>query len=122
MNSRTALTCPNPHSRSVPGCKSGILDIAPDHATIGFGISNTLANVPGFVAPSLVGALLTDYSDSSQWQAVFWVSASVHVAGSLLYLGWGSAELQPWAAEARERAGTEEGGDGELTKRETEAK
>ena len=86
---------------TVPGCKSGVLDIAPAHATIGFGISNTLANVPGFVAPSLVGALLTDYSDSSQWQAVFWVSAGVHVLGSLLYLGWGQAEVQEWARVPR---------------------
>ena len=77
-----------------------------------------MANVPGFVAPSLVGALLTDYSDSSQWQAVFWVSASVHVAGSLLYLGRGSAELQPWAAKAGERSETEEGGHGEPTSKE----
>ena len=61
--------------------------------------------MPGFVAPSLVGALLTDYSDSSQWQAVFWVSAAVHVAGSLLYLGWGSADLQPWAGGREGREG-----------------
>jgi len=82
---------------TVPGCKAGVLDIAPLHATIGFGISNTVANVPGFVAPSLVGYLLTDYSESSQWEAVFWVSAGVHVVGSLLYLGWGQAEVQDWA-------------------------
>jgi ACS family sodium-dependent inorganic phosphate cotransporter-like MFS transporter 5 len=87
---------------TVPGCKSGLLDIAPAYATIGFGLSNTLANVPGFVAPSLVGALLTDYSEAAQWQAVFWVSAGVHVAGSLLYLGWGQAEVQPWAARPGE--------------------
>ena len=68
--------------------------------------------MPGFVAPSLVGALLTDYSDSSQWEAVFWVSAAVHVAGSLLYLGWGSADLQPWARGKEGKEGKEgvEGG------------
>ena len=68
-----------------------------------------MANVPGFVAPSLVGALLTDYSDSSQWEAVFWVSAAVHVAGSLLYLGWGSADLQPWAGGSSRGKEGEEG-------------
>ena len=65
--------------------------------------------MPGFVAPSLVGALLTDYSDSSQWEAVFWVSAAVHVAGSLLYLGWGSADLQPWARAKEGKEGVEGG-------------
>jgi hypothetical protein len=50
-----------------------MLDIAPDYAGIIFGVSNTIANVPGFVAPVVVGALLKDYADSSQWQAVFWI-------------------------------------------------
>ena len=58
---------------TVPGCKSSMLDIAPDYSGIIFGVSNTLSNVPGFVAPTIVGYLLTDYSDSSQWQAVFWI-------------------------------------------------
>ena len=44
-----------------------------------------------------VGALLTDYSVASQWAAVFWVSAAVHVLGSLTYLLGGSAEVQDWA-------------------------
>ena len=46
-----------------------------------------------------VGALLTDYSLASQWAAVFWVSAGVHVLGSLTYLLGGSAEVQDWARE-----------------------
>ena len=100
---------------TVPGCKSGVLDIAPAYAAIGYGISNTVANIPGFVAPSLVGALLTDYSDSSQWRAVFWVSAAVHVVGSLLYLGWGQAEEQEWAKVPRGRQDEEVSGDLEVS-------
>ena len=40
---------------------------------------------------------MTDYSDVSQWRAVFWISACVHVAGSLVYLVWGSDQVQAWA-------------------------
>ena len=53
--------------------------------------------MPGFVAPVVVGALLTDYSAVPQWRAVFWISAGVHLAGSFLYLGWGSDQVQDWA-------------------------
>ena len=77
---------------TVPGCKSGSLDIAPAYSgqiypqffalsTINllpfsgmvFGLSNTVANIPGFVAPQLVGVLLTDLSSIIQWRTVFWV-------------------------------------------------
>ena len=56
---------------TVPGCKTGALDIAPDYAGIVFGVSNTVANIPGFMGPAIVGALLTDYSDTRQWYYVF---------------------------------------------------
>jgi len=82
---------------TVCGCKSGMLDISPDYAGIVFGLSNTVSNIPGFVGPAIVGFLLTDYSDTTQWHTVFWISAMVHIAGSLLYLVKGSDQLQDWA-------------------------
>jgi len=82
---------------TVPGCKSGMVDIAPAYAGIVFAVANTMGNIPGFVAPAVVGSLLTDYSNSYQWYSVFWISALVHVVGSLLYLLRGSDQLQEWA-------------------------
>ena len=60
-------------------------------------MANTVGNIPGFVAPAVVGSLLTDYSEVAQWRTVFWISAAVHLAGSLLYLARGSDTLQGWA-------------------------
>ena len=60
-------------------------------------MANTAGNIPGFVAPAVVGSLLTDYSQLAQWRTVFWISAAVHVAGSVLYLARGSDSLQDWA-------------------------
>ena len=48
-----------------------MLDIGPDFAGIIFGVSNTIANIPGFMGPAIVGAILTDYSDTNQWYYVF---------------------------------------------------
>ena len=38
-----------------------------------FAVANTMGNIPGFVAPTVVGFLLTDYSNSYQWYGVFWI-------------------------------------------------
>ena len=72
-------------------------------AGIVFGLSNTAANIPGFVAPQLVGALLTDLSSLTQWRTVFWISCGVHVVGSLLYLVKGSDQEQAWAVPVQEK-------------------
>jgi len=82
---------------TVPGCKSGTMDIAPDYSGIVFAVANTMGNIPGFVAPTVVGFLLTDYSSSYQWYGVFWISATIHMVGSLPYLLKGSDQLQDWA-------------------------
>lgn len=37
-----------------------------------------------------------------EWQQVFYVTASITIAGSLLFIVFGSAELQPWSAIAIE--------------------
>ena len=34
------------NTMTVSGCKTGMLDIAPDYAGIVFGVSNTVANIP----------------------------------------------------------------------------
>ena len=88
---------------TVPGCKSGTLDIAPAYSGIVFGLSNTVANVPGFVAPQMVGALLTDLSSITQWRTIFWISCGVHLAGSLLYLVKGSDQEQDWAVPVQQK-------------------
>ena len=68
-----------------------------------FGLSNTVANVPGFVAPQVVGALLTDLSSITQWRTIFWISCGVHIAGSLLYLVKGSDQEQAWAVPVQQK-------------------
>ena len=44
----------------MPGCKASTLDIAPKYGGIVYGISNTIANISGFLAPQVVGLLLLD--------------------------------------------------------------
>ncbi|XP_078491658.1 sialin-like [Ciona intestinalis] len=82
---------------TVPGCKANTVDIAPKYGGIIYGMSNTLANIPGFLAPQVVGLLLLDGNSLTQWQTVFWISAAIYIAGALVYLVFGSATEQSWA-------------------------
>ena len=45
----------------------------------------------------------------TQWRSVFWISAGVHIAGSGLYLVFGSDQVQDWARPEGTPARDEEG-------------
>merc|ERR1739838_832866 len=84
---------------TIPGCKANTLDIAPRYGGILYGISNTVANVPGFLAPQVAGWILDKENGSlGQWQLSFWVVAFVYMLGTIIYLAFGSADEQVWAA------------------------
>ena len=51
------------------------LDIAPRYASILLGFGNTLASIPGFVAPKISTALIPN-GTKEEWRNVFYVSAS----------------------------------------------
>ncbi|CAF0912444.1 unnamed protein product [Adineta ricciae] len=70
-------------------------DIAPAYAGIVFGISNTFATLPGIISTYVVGAL-TD-KDPGNWRIVFFICSSIYVFGTVIFLLFGSSEIQPWA-------------------------
>ncbi|KAK7092604.1 sialin-like [Littorina saxatilis] len=84
-------------------------DLAPDFAGTLFGISNTIATLPGFVAPTIVGAITSD-GTAAQWRIAFFIAAAVNVAGAVVYVLCASCELQPWSAAHAKEA---KRGDGE---------
>lgn len=67
-------------------CSAGFaangLDIAPRYAGVVFGLSNTLATLPGIVSPALVGALVAaPHNDRAHWNVAFTLSAAVSLVG-----------------------------------------
>ncbi|RUS90909.1 hypothetical protein EGW08_001306 [Elysia chlorotica] len=71
-------------------------DIAPRYAGVVYGISNTMATLPGFLSPLAIGYLTVDQTQE-QWRAVFFISAAIYVFGSIFFNLFASATLQPWA-------------------------
>ncbi|XP_055339452.1 sialin-like isoform X2 [Paramacrobiotus metropolitanus] len=83
------------------------IDLSPIFASMIFGISNTLANVPGIISPYTVG-LITSGEDGhtiSNWRLIFYISGVIRLGTMLFYLIFASGETQAWNAESDEPVG-----------------
>ncbi|XP_013108348.2 putative inorganic phosphate cotransporter isoform X1 [Stomoxys calcitrans] len=87
------------NSGATIGSSLNSIDLSPNHAGILMGIVNTIANFMPLFSPLVVGVIVTDSSNRTQWQIVFAISAVVFFVGNLVYIIWGTAVSQPWDAE-----------------------
>uniref|UniRef100_A0A1I8NMJ7 Putative inorganic phosphate cotransporter n=1 Tax=Stomoxys calcitrans TaxID=35570 RepID=A0A1I8NMJ7_STOCA len=87
------------NSGATIGSLLNTIDLSPNHAGILMGINNTIANFMPLISPLVVGVIVTDSSNRTEWQIVFAVSAVVFFLGNIVYLIWGSTAQQPWDAE-----------------------
>ncbi|XKL65604.1 hypothetical protein PGB90_009024 [Kerria lacca] len=74
------------------------LDIAPQHASVLMGISNTFATISGILAPSVAGYIVKNKS-RAEWTIVFCISGIIYLFGAAFYGIFASGELQWWAKE-----------------------
>jgi ACS family sodium-dependent inorganic phosphate cotransporter len=65
------------------------LDIAPRHAGVLMGLSNTAATIPGFVGVSVSGLIL---QWTHSWTLVFQVAAGIYLFGMVFYLIFASSK------------------------------
>lgn len=79
------------------GATPALVDMAPAHAGILYGISGTVANASGFLAPLAVGLVTSPTPSLENWATVFYLTCGIYLLGALAFLVFGSAELQPWA-------------------------
>ncbi|XP_042861744.1 sialin-like isoform X2 [Penaeus japonicus] len=71
-------------------------ELAPNFAGTLTGISNTLATIPGFLAPEITGAIINNQQTLSRWKEVFQLVSIVYFIVCTLYLIFMSPEVQPW--------------------------
>nr|CAD7403221.1 unnamed protein product [Timema poppensis] len=72
------------------------LDIAPQHASVLMGLSNTMATLPGIISPSITGILVQNKT-VDEWRVVFYMASFIYLFGALFYGAFSSGEIQPWA-------------------------
>ena len=77
------------------------VDLSPRYAGTLMGVTNTFANVCGFMAPYVVGAITRDDNEASitAWRQVFLISASVSVSLNAVFVALVSTKVQPWNDE-----------------------
>ncbi|XP_059168721.1 sialin-like isoform X2 [Physella acuta] len=78
-------------------------DIAPMYAGVIYGISNTVATIPGFLSPLAIG-LLTPDQTQEQWRQVFYIAAAIYVFGAIFFIVFSSGDLQTWAKQEMQEA------------------
>ncbi|XP_014251192.1 vesicular glutamate transporter 2 isoform X6 [Cimex lectularius] len=78
------------------------LDLAPQHASVLMGMSNTFATLPGIISPLISGYIVTNKS-AEEWKVVFYIASTIYLIGAIFYCIFASAERQPWAVEKDEK-------------------
>ncbi|CAD6997447.1 unnamed protein product [Ceratitis capitata] len=81
---------------STIGCTLNTIDLSPNHAGILMGLSNTIVNIVPILSPLLVGVIVTDKHNRTQWQIIFAIAAVIFFLGNLVYIIWGTSETQSW--------------------------
>ncbi|XP_074662009.1 sialin-like [Tubulanus polymorphus] len=72
------------------------VDIAPRFAGMFFGVSNSVATIPGMLAPIAAAQITYDRSRES-WLIVFYICAAFYLFGAIVYAIFASGVEQEWA-------------------------
>ncbi|XP_046391750.1 vesicular glutamate transporter 1-like [Ischnura elegans] len=89
------------------------LDIAPQHASVLMGLSNTVATLPGIISPAVTGYIVQNKT-AAEWKIVFYISSAIYLAGAVFYGTFASGELQPWARVESEATEKKVSGSGDV--------
>ncbi|XP_053609606.1 putative inorganic phosphate cotransporter [Plodia interpunctella] len=74
------------------------IDLSPQFAGTMYGITNAASNICGFMAPYVIGRIISsDQQTLGQWREVFYLAAAIDLGANLFYLFFASAEEQDWS-------------------------
>jgi len=73
------------------------LDLAPLHAGEIMGLTCTVGNLAAIAGPHAVG-ILTTHQLRVEWQNVFFLTSAIYTVGAIVFVVFGSGEVQSWAA------------------------
>ncbi|XP_059049185.1 putative inorganic phosphate cotransporter [Achroia grisella] len=74
------------------------IDLSPQFAGTMYGITNAASNICGFLAPYVIGHIIsTEQQTLGQWREVFYLAAAIDLAANLFYLFFASTEEQDWS-------------------------
>uniref|UniRef100_A0A1I8P2I3 Major facilitator superfamily (MFS) profile domain-containing protein n=1 Tax=Stomoxys calcitrans TaxID=35570 RepID=A0A1I8P2I3_STOCA len=80
-----------------PGNQMNHISLSPAYAGTMYGITNSAANICGFLAPYVIGLIINHNETMLQWRKVFWLAGGLNIAGNIIYILFASAEEQSWS-------------------------
>ncbi|EDW02606.1 putative inorganic phosphate cotransporter [Drosophila grimshawi] len=72
------------------------IDLSPNFAGTLMGITNCAANVMSILAPLIVGLIVRDETNPSQWRIVFYITSFAYFFGNLVFIVFGRFNVQSW--------------------------
>uniref|UniRef100_A0A0A1WNA6 Sialin n=1 Tax=Zeugodacus cucurbitae TaxID=28588 RepID=A0A0A1WNA6_ZEUCU len=75
--------------------------LSPRYAGTMYGLTNSAANICGFLAPYVIGIIINHHETLARWRIVFWLAAAVNIGGNFIYLIFASATEQSWSRNPR---------------------
>ncbi|XP_031777615.1 sialin-like isoform X4 [Nasonia vitripennis] len=85
------------------GFSVNYLDIAPKHASVLWGMGNTVGTLPGIISPVVTGYLVPNKTPD-EWRIVFIIASVIYFVGALIYGIFTSGEEQHWAKVKDEKS------------------
>ncbi|XP_055919115.1 putative inorganic phosphate cotransporter [Eupeodes corollae] len=82
------------------GALLNMIDLSPNHAGVLMGILNSICNTVPIISPLVIGRILSDETNRSQWQIVFLITAIIFFVGNLQFIFLGSTDTQAWNDES----------------------
>ena len=88
--------CVGFNSTSFSGFVVNHMELSPNYAATLMGITNTFGNAMGFVTPYVCGVLVNHNQTLAAWTNVFLISSGVYVLGNIIFVLFGSSQVQDW--------------------------
>lgn len=78
------------------GCQVNHVDLSPNYAGTLMGITNTVANCAGFLAPYYTGAFINGNQTFAAWRVVFLTGAGIYIVVATVFVIFSRGETQWW--------------------------
>jgi len=102
----TCATCF--HSAIVITTMSNVHDLAPNFASAICGLISLVGYSSGYVAPLVVAYFTRHRSTEEEWQKIFFVGAGIFISTNIIFILFGSGNVQKWNDVAEEAATSHE--------------
>lgn len=78
-----------------PSLRINSLDLSPNYSPTLMGLVNGIGCLSGMATPYMVG-ILTPHRTVLEWRLVFWIMVIIMMSTSIIFVFFGSGEIQPW--------------------------